>query len=667
MRPPLSFRSLSLLLPAMIGLFSCSGGPEPVCEDPYVKGITKLEYHHPGLVVDLDVGFKADPMPMDFDGDGDLDLLVSESGAYAEAGVFYFENITGPVAMPLFRYCGRVSTERFRLGYDGMCFEVSVVDGHTHVLTPERVNDRLLIYRDVPQNVFWDRQEMPLKATGWVEGTKYNSWKMLDLDHDGVHDLVCGLTTRDGDGYLLFFRNSGSDTLPRYEQPVTLISHETFPPAMQGSKLETALADFDGDGDYDYVAVDPYARFLYFENTGTAAHARFSRPRYLIAGGEPLQMVSHYGGATKVTVVDWDGDGHPDLVAGDEDGKVSLLRNRGIVKEGLPLFEPPRFFRQQARFVDLGALAAPRVYDWDHDGRDDILAGNGLGQVLFVRNLGGYPPRWDAPQPLEAGGQPLLLRPDEAHWGYTTLAVGLWDDDDLPDILVNNHHGNVVWLRNTGTLKHPVLAAPQPLRVAWHAAPQRPPWVPGTARDDELLAPWRTSPLIYDFNRDGLNDLVMLDAHGYLAVYLRQRTPEGALILLPPQRLFTTPDGQPLLLNQRTGSSSGRLKIEIVDWDGDGRDDLIVSSKPAVDWFRGKGIHKGKMILEYMGRVVSRTLMGHTDGPVTCDWGRDGIPDLLVGTETGTLWYWHRTRRHITTTMTTTGPQQPARYKYFKR
>ena len=77
-------------------------------------GLHKLEYNNPGLLVDLDVGFKSVPMPMDFDGDGDLDLLVSESSSYAESGVFYFENISGNVDMHIFRFGMEVSSERFR-------------------------------------------------------------------------------------------------------------------------------------------------------------------------------------------------------------------------------------------------------------------------------------------------------------------------------------------------------------------------------------------------------------------------------------------------------------------------------------------------------------------------------------------------------------------------
>ena len=48
---------------------------------PTQRGLQKLEYNNPGLLVDLDMGFKSVPMPMDFDGVGDCDLPISESGA----------------------------------------------------------------------------------------------------------------------------------------------------------------------------------------------------------------------------------------------------------------------------------------------------------------------------------------------------------------------------------------------------------------------------------------------------------------------------------------------------------------------------------------------------------------------------------------------------------
>ena len=329
--------------------------------------------------------------------------------------------------------------------------------------------------------------------------------------------------------------------------------------------------------------------------------------------------------------------------------------------------------QQEAKFVDVGALATPRVYDWDGDGLQDIVSGNGAGNIYFIKNLGGYFPKWDVPKPLEVSGVPIRIIPTEArpnteepHWGYTTIDVGDWDDDGLPDILVNEHNGNIVWLKNIGSRKAPKLSAPKPIEVEWKGEPQKPAWTPGVSKGKELLAPWRTSPFIMDLNQDGLNDLVMLDHEGYLVVYPRIK--EGDTLKLGhPERKFLFPDGNPILLNQRTGSSHGRLKITFADWDGDGMEDLIFSSKPAVDWMKNIGMQDGKMVLQYMGRVVSKTLMGHTDGPVVSDFNNDGVPDLLVGTETGALFYWERPNHEITTTMTTTGKQQPAKYKYFKR
>ena len=190
----ISKNSSNLLLIILSILFTqCNLENGPSNFDRYTnEGLQKLRYNNPNLLVDLDAGFKSIPIPMDFDGDGDYDLLIAESGSYVEVGIFYFENISGNVDLPVFRRGMKVSFERRRLG-NGSSFEVSVVDGQTHVLTPDRVSDRLLIYKNVPQNVFWDDNEIPLPDSGYdyLHNFKNTQWKMIDFDGDGIEDLVC--------------------------------------------------------------------------------------------------------------------------------------------------------------------------------------------------------------------------------------------------------------------------------------------------------------------------------------------------------------------------------------------------------------------------------------------------------------------------------------------
>ncbi len=675
---------LLFLLPVI--LFNCTHKDSNTVH--YENSLCKLEYNNPGLLVDLDAGFKALPMPMDFDGDGDTDLLISESGSYAESGIFYFENISGNVEMPVFRRAMKVSYERRRLGSDGSLFQVSTLNGGTHVITPDNVREKLLIYRNVPQNVFWDMNEivLPNKGYDYLHSFKLTQWLLIDFDGDDIKDLLCSaasphITTLRGAGslqrqqafdklpkhsQLLFFKNKGTDIDPVFVDPVEILKQNGESLASELS-VKPTFADYDNDGDVDYIAIGLVDKqFKFFENIGTLEKYLFSEGKTISFNGNPVYMESR--ATIHSTAIDWNKDGRVDLIAGDEDGKISYLKNVGKSEKGVLQFEPPRFFRQEAKYVDFGALTAPRVFDWDGDGLDDIVSGNGVGHIGFIKNLGGKVPVWDAPKLLTVNDEPIRIIPDKALWGYTTIDVADWDHDDLPDILVNHHHGNVLWFRNIGTRTSPKLSEPQPITVQWgDNGPLRPAWVPGTAQDNELLAQWRTSPLVRDFNEDGLNDLAMLDHEGYLAVYLRYRDENGTLQLNSSERRFVNPSGEPILLNQRTGSSSGRLKITFADWDGDGLDDLIISSKPAVDWMKNMGTRDGNMVLQYMGRVLSRTLMGHTDGPVVSDWNRDGIPDLLVGTETGTFYYWQRSSYDITTTMTTTGKQVPANYSYFKR
>src|SRR5690625_7111505 len=111
------------------------------------------------------------------------------------------------------------------------------------------------------------------------------------------------------------------------------------------------------------------------------------------------------------------------------------MRNTGRVSDGMPEFELPVYFQQKADEVKIGALSTPYAYDWNGDGLEDLIVGNTAGYLMYVENLGGYPPKWAAPDYLDADGEVIRILagengsiqgPAEAKWGYTVLSVADW-------------------------------------------------------------------------------------------------------------------------------------------------------------------------------------------------------------------------------------------------
>lgn len=405
------------------------------------------------------------------------------------------------------------------------------------------------------------------------------------------------------------------------------------------------FADYDRDGDLDLLCGEFLDGFTYFENVGTRTQPEYLAGRRLHAQGQEihldLQMITP-------VALDWTSDGWIDLIVGDEDGRVALIRHSGHVEQGLPQFEPPRYFQQEAEDVKFGALVTPVSYDWDADGDEDLICGNTAGYIGFIENLdGGQSPKWAAPVYLRADAQVIRLMagpngsiqgPCEAKWGYSTLSVADWNHDSLPDLIVNSIWGKVVWYENVGAPGKPLLTAARPIEVEWPGTPPKPTWNWWDPQGRELATQWRTTSYVIDLNADGLNDLVMLDQEGFLTFFERFRE-KGQLRLKAPMRLFADRAGNPLRLNERTAGGSGRRKLCFADWDLDGRIDLLVNSKN-VSFFRNTGtLPNGTIVLEDQGQVADQVLAGHTTSPTVVDWDRNGIPDLLIGAEDGRLYY----------------------------
>lgn len=620
-----------------------------------------LRYNNPGLAVDLGVGLWAWPLPMDYDGDGDYDLVVSCPDKPSN-GTYFFENADGSV-FPVFKP-GR------KIGPGHRNIRVSYVDDEPRVLIPGTE------FQNFRTKQFSDPKKLGVPGDHFDHHGKLRArqWHYVDYDGNGRMELIVGIGKWSDYGWDDAWDAKGRWKNGPLRGHVYVVSQLSKPNvAVHAAPVRTStaqlevfgwpspnFADFDSDGDLDLLCGEFLDRFSYFENTGTRRKPNYEPRGFLKDGGSLLRMDLQM---IVPSAIDWDRDGDVDLICGDEDGRVAFIEHTGKIEDGAPVFLSPRYFQQEAEHLKCGALATPYCVDWDSDGDEDILCGNTAGYVEFFENLGAVKgatesqsaqPRWAAPVRLTAGGEVIRIQagpngsiqgPAEAKWGYTTFTVADWDHDGLLDIVLNSIWGKVLWYRNAGTATEPQLEAARNVDVEWPGETPSPAWTWWKPEGKQLATQWRTTPVVVDWTGDGLNDLVMLDHEGYLALFERTRAAgEASLSLNPGRRAFVDALGKPMQLNAGRAGRSGRRKLHIVDWDGDGDLDLLVNSVNA-DLYENRTTFEDSTTLEdstmliHRGPLGERRLAGHTSSPATADFFKSGHRGLLVGAEDGLL-YW---------------------------
>jgi len=614
----------------------------------------RVNYNHPDLMVDLGVGLWGTPVPVDYDNDGLMDIIMSSPDTPFR-GLYFFRN-TGDKDSPIFAAPVKLSDTTFKN------IQASYVNGKLHVIAQgnEFVDFKEKLFEQVTSIAVDKAPDSGLTKV------RSNMWSYVDYDADGDSDIIVGIddwgeygwdnaydingnwTNGPLRGFLLYYENKQGSFYYKGRIQAGNETLETF--GAPGANM----ADFNGDGKIDIITGEFLDKLTWFENTGTRHKPRFANGKRLLdTTGKEISL--HIQMITPVAV-DFNDDGKPDLIVGDEDGRVAYLKNTGKGKQGMPVFESPVYLKQKAHYLKFGALATPVTTDWDGDGNLDILSGNSAGDIAFIKNLdGATSPKWDAPVLLKANGKEIRIvagsngsiqGPAEAKWGYTTISIADWDHDLKPDIIVNSIFGEIIWYKNTGDIYN--LEGPFKVKVDWGGSPpQKPQWNWWNPGKTDLVTQWRTTPFATDWNRDELTDLIMLDHEGYLAFYERFRK-NDELWLKPGKRLFFVQDcstydhnnqltgkmAMPLQLNSGKGGRSGRRKFCITDWNNDGRPDLMVNSSN-VCFFENIRQSGDTTFFLNRGDISTLKLAGHDTSPTPVDWDRDGINDLLVGAEDG--------------------------------
>ncbi len=207
--------------------------------------------------------------------------------------------------------------------------------------------------------------------------------------------------------------------------------------------------------------------------------------------------------------------------------------------------------------------------DLDGDGERDLISGSYWpGDLYWFRGLGDFEFAAGAAI-LDENGAPLTSgkfrntdEPDDTGLASAPCAVD-WEGDGDFDLLVGNILGAVILIENVGDARAPRFPASARTRIRIDGAPL-------------VLEGGDAGPTTADWDGDGLWDLIVGAGDGSVRWFRNvgeRASPRFATgeVLVPPTQLVDE-----LPLASELPGPGRRAKPHAVDWNGDGRLDLLV-------------------------------------------------------------------------------------------
>ncbi len=260
----------------------------------------------------------------------------------------------------------------------------------------------------------------------------------VDVDEDGKTDLV--VTNGDAfssnrDNHIQYYRNIRG-ALPASDSFQLVSKNFLIDQHIRGWRRSVpAAGDLDNDGDQDMLIAfmnwENRAVLHFYRNTGTP-----QAPAFQLVDTNYLGLANGILFRDLVPcIADFDGDGDQDILLGERDGYVHLVRN--VAPSGsAPQWAQPIMNYQN---IYVGGRAAPEAFDVNNDGKRDLVIGNFAGILKYYRNTG------TAVNPQFVLETDTFGRVNVATFstGYSIPRIGYLNGNSRPDLVVGSEDGFV--------------------------------------------------------------------------------------------------------------------------------------------------------------------------------------------------------------------------------
>jgi hypothetical protein len=522
----------------------------------------------------------------------------------------------------------------------------------------------------VQERIVFDRVDQSLmvfERTGtipaaWIPAPRYiplfprfNSWvEMADFDGDGQEDIFCSTN-----GGIALYRNNGVGQVPRFSLRSPLITafwDFGFRSAIYVLSIDRpGIADLDGDGDLDIISFDNFeiGKINLFRNFSKERYGHSDSLDYVqvsrcwgrlvenqlnsqvLLGLDtncqtplplPLVLRPSHAGST-INLLNPNRDSLPDLLLGDVEGHfLTFLHNGGNRSLARMTWQTtiPSFLDSplvMPKFPAAYALPANGIgtSGWNSSNVQDLVIcpnefyGSNLNRhVWHYRNLRGSPGVLRDSFALTT--KSYVLEDMIHHYLKASPVAADWNGDSLPDLLVAYENSALkpclALYRNKGSISVPVLELVDSLFLRLDTVP---------IRNPRLAAG--------DLDGDGRPDLLIGHSDSTMIHYRNTTTSTGTIQF---QRISYDYQGL------RSGIE---LAPELGDLDGDGKPELLIGMRNGrIACFQNQGTTGNPLwvkLTDSLGRInVAESISGWA-APRVGDLNRDGLADLVVGSEMG--------------------------------